>query len=95
KSGGSSAAPSAQATLNRLNGEIATLYADVDRADAAPTLALASAVAETERNFATVMQRWNALKNADLPALNRQLRGAGLPEVQLRTAPASSEGEDD
>jgi len=42
-----------------------------------------------------VMQRWNALKNTDLPALNRQLRTANLPEVQLRAEMAGDEGEEE
>jgi hypothetical protein len=91
KPGGFFTAPSAQVTLNRANGDVATLYGDVDRADAVPNAAQASALAETERNFASVMQRWNALKNTDLPALNRTLKGASLPEVQLRTAALGQE----
>ena len=85
KPGGFFTPPSARVTLNRVNGDIATLYGDVDRADAAPNAAQVSAIAETEHNFSDVMQRWNALKSADLPALNRQLQAAGLPQVQLRT----------
>lgn len=86
KPGGFFAPPSARVTLNRVNGDIATLYGDVDRSDAAPNAAQVSAMAETEHNFSDVMQRWNALKNTDLPALNRQLQGAGLPQVTLQTA---------
>ena len=83
---GKSAPATARATLSAVNEDVATLYGDVDRADAAPTVAETSALAETERNFGDAMQRWNAVKNTDLPALNRQLRGAGLPEVQVRTS---------
>jgi len=74
---------------------VATLYGDVDRGDAAPNIAQVNAMAETQRNFAAVMQRWNALKNTDLPALNRQLRTANLPEVQLRAEMAGDEGEEE
>ncbi|MGE5725106.1 MAG: glycoside hydrolase, partial [Acidobacteriota bacterium] len=95
KPGGFSTPPSAQVTLTRLNGEVTTLYGDVDRADAAPNLAQVNAVAETERDFAALMQRWSALKNTDLPSLNRQLQGASLPEVQLSAAPANDEGEEE
>jgi photosystem II stability/assembly factor-like uncharacterized protein len=92
KSGGNSS--SAPIGLDRVNGDIASLYGDVDRADAAPNLAQVSAMTETERNFGAVMQRWNALKG-DLPELNRQLRGANLPEVQLQMDTAADEGEED
>jgi hypothetical protein len=88
---GESAAAAAQVTLTRINGDVASLYGDVDRTDAAPTVAEANAMAQTERNLTSVMQRWNGLKSTDLPALNRQLRGAGLPEIQLRTTAADDE----
>ena len=94
KPGGFLAPPSTEATLSRVNGDVATLYGEVDRADAAPTVAETNATTETERNFADVMRGWNTLKSADLPALNRQLRNAGLPEIQLRTTPAAETGED-
>jgi hypothetical protein len=95
KPGGFSAPPSTQVTLTRMNGEVTTLYGDVDRADAAPSLAQVNAMAETERNFEAVMQHWKALTGTDLPALNRQLNGAGLPEVQPSAAPAPEAGEEE
>jgi hypothetical protein len=94
KSGESSAAAT-ELTLTRVNGDLASLYGDVDRADAPPTVAETHAITETERNFAGAMQRWNALKNSDLPALNRQLRSAGLPALQLRTTGADDAGEEE
>ncbi|HSB74315.1 MAG TPA: hypothetical protein VLC12_01620, partial [Terriglobales bacterium] len=95
KPGGFFSAPSSQVTLNRVNGDIASLYGDVDRADAAPNAAQASALAETQRNFAAVMRRWNELKSADLPALNRQLQAAGLPPLQLHAAASAEAAEED
>ena len=92
KPGGFFTPPSARVTLNRVNGDVATLYGDVDRADAAPNSAQVSAMAETEHNFADVMQRWKAIKNADLPALNRQLQAAGLSQVELQTAAGDNGG---
>ncbi|HYL97125.1 MAG TPA: glycoside hydrolase, partial [Terriglobales bacterium] len=94
KSGESSAAAT-ELTLTRVNGDVVSLYGDVDRGDAAPTEAQTNAMAETEGNFASVMQRWNALKNTDLAALNRQLRGSGLPTLQLRTTAADEGGEEE
>ena len=32
------------------------------------------------------MDRWNAMKAQDIPALNQQLKGANLPEVKLESA---------
>jgi hypothetical protein len=95
KSGGFFAAPSPQITLSRMNADVSTLYGDVDRADAAPNLAQLNAMAETERNFTPLMQRWNALKSTDLPALNRELRSANLPQINLQAPPPSEEGGED
>ena len=48
-------------TLTDVQGEIATLYGAVDRADATPTSALVEAVNATAAKFETVMKRWEAL----------------------------------
>jgi hypothetical protein len=95
KPGGAFSAPSSLVTLNRVNADSASLYGDVDRADAAPNAAQVNAMAETQRNFAAVMRRWNGLKSADLPALNRQLRAAGLPPLQLRAAASAEAAAED
>jgi hypothetical protein len=38
-----------------------------------------------ERDSSNVTRRWDAFKSADLPAFNRELRGASLPEVRLES----------
>ncbi len=40
-------------------------------------------------NLPPLMDRWKAVKSQDLPALNKQLKGANLPEVKLESAGAS------
>jgi photosystem II stability/assembly factor-like uncharacterized protein len=74
-------------SLTRVNGHIATLYAAVEQADAAPTPAQASAAAVAQRDLAALMERWNVIKVRDLPAVNTQLHGAGSPELHLEAAP--------
>src|SRR6202022_3980754 len=74
-------------SLKRVNGDVATLYSNVDKADAAPTTAQVNATAETERDLFAVMKRWDEVKTVDLPALNRQLRSASLPEIHLESNP--------
>jgi hypothetical protein len=32
------------------------------------------------------MDRWNALKSQDIPALSKQLKDANLPELKLESA---------
>jgi hypothetical protein len=41
------------------------------------------------------MKRWDALKNADLPALNSQLRAANLPELHIESGPHKKEDDGD
>ena len=90
--GGFFAPASPKPTLSRANGEAATLYSEVGRADATPTPAQTSAVAETEKTFAAVSAQWKQMKTVDLQALNKQLHDAKLPEIQL--ASKSSEEDD-
>jgi hypothetical protein len=32
------------------------------------------------------MQRWQTIKSQDIPALNQELKNAGLPELKLESA---------
>jgi hypothetical protein len=73
--------------LTKVSGDISTLYAEIDRADAAPTPAQEHALAAIGRNFSTVNKRWEELKSSDIPALNRQLSAAGLPELRIESNP--------
>jgi photosystem II stability/assembly factor-like uncharacterized protein len=81
------APPSAEVTLARANGQVTVLYGQVWQADAEPTAAQSEALIATEHDAADVMKRWDALKTADLPALNRILHEANLPEVQIESDP--------
>jgi hypothetical protein len=90
--GGFFAPASPKPTLSRANGEAGTLYAEIGRADATPTPAQLSAAAETEKSFATVSAQWKQLNSVDLPALNKQLHEANLPEIQLAST-AAEEGD--
>jgi hypothetical protein len=78
------APPSNQVTLGRVAGEVGSLYGGVDSADAAPTTAQVAAMTTVDHDFSSVMARWRALTQTDLPALNRQLRAAGVPELRLK-----------
>jgi hypothetical protein len=54
--------------------------------DDAPTTQAASAVAELEKQLAPVMHQWDEIKAKDIPALNQQLKKAGMPEVKMESA---------
>jgi photosystem II stability/assembly factor-like uncharacterized protein len=79
------------ATLKRLNTDSATLYGDVERADAAPTAILIENANATERALTVVMKRWEALKTKDVATLNRILPSANLPLINPESNPQAEE----
>jgi photosystem II stability/assembly factor-like uncharacterized protein len=82
-------------TLARANAAVGTLYGSVGQADAAPTAAQLSAAADTERDIASLIKRWDDVKSTDLPALNRQLKSANLPEIGLDAEPQTTQTQGD
>jgi photosystem II stability/assembly factor-like uncharacterized protein len=90
--GGFAAPPSTEITLARANGQAATLYGQVWQVDAEPTTAQSEAAAAAEHDSSDVMKRWDALRTSDLPALNRTLNDAHLPEVKIESDPHKEEG---
>jgi hypothetical protein len=60
---------------------LAALYAEIDRADVAPTAAQDQALVTVEKDFTATMKRWDALRTSEIPSLNRQLKSARLPEL--------------
>jgi photosystem II stability/assembly factor-like uncharacterized protein len=88
---GFAAPPATEITLTRVTGQIAGLYGQVWQVDAEPTTAQSEAIAATEHDASDVMKRWDALKSSDLPALNRALHDANLPEVQTESDPHKDE----
>lgn len=74
-----------ESTLERLNNDVITLYGYADRPDAAPSPAIVEATNKIERELSAVTKQWEELETTDLPGLNRQLRGANLPEVRVET----------
>ena len=63
--------------------KLESLFADVQRVDAAPTQRVRAAVTEIVAAVPSAMQRWQAVESQDLPALNRQLEGAGFKPIQI------------
>ncbi len=83
--GGFFAPPSDKVTLARANGQVAVLYGQVWQADAQPTASQTEGTASAERDALDAMKRWTTLKDSDLPALNRELQGAHLPELRVES----------
>ena len=83
------------ASLTDTNGNLIELYKQVERADAAPTQAQVAASTKSETALASMLTHWNDLKSRDIPALNQQLKSAGLPPLRLDLPPQQQEGGED
>jgi len=81
----------AEPNLTRESAAVGVLYGAIGQADAPTTAAQLNAVAETERELATVMKRWNEIKTSDVPALNLQLKKADLREINIETKPQNED----
>ena len=67
--------------LARLNTALYNLLGVVDSADAAPTTQASNTYAEVQQALDQQLGSWNDIKTKDIPALNSQLRGAGLSTI--------------
>ena len=59
------------------------LFNDIQGADAAPTAAVKAAVVDLQTKVGPMMDAWHKLLESDLPALNRQLKQVGFPEIKI------------
>jgi len=76
-------------SLARLNSGLNTLVSALDTADAAPTTQQKTTFVEIEKALEEQLSAWAQLKSKDIPALNEQLKKAGLPPIDLQK-PVSS-----
>jgi photosystem II stability/assembly factor-like uncharacterized protein len=75
--GGGRGGAAAQPSFASINGELMTLLALLEDADAEPTTQAVAAVKGAQSEFAGLVSRWSALRTTDLAALNTKLRAAG------------------
>jgi len=73
--------------LESLNGDIATLYAQVTAADAAPTTVQASQSDLLFKEWQAVQATWQGLLNDELAGLNRGLGKVSLPNLRTDLEP--------
>jgi len=92
-----SPAGSSEPDLKTVNADIYDLYMGLDRADAAPTSAQMGAPSKIEPGLVSAVKRWEEIKSSDIPAINRELKSANLPELRLDSKPQGEEdnGEDE
>ncbi|MGE5057291.1 MAG: WD40/YVTN/BNR-like repeat-containing protein [Acidobacteriota bacterium] len=84
--GGFFARPSTEVSLSNLNGQASGLYQQVWHVDAEPTSAQLQASGAIDHDRENVVRRWNEFKQTDLPAMNRLLRQANIPEINPQAA---------
>ncbi len=70
--------------LTRLNTGLSGLLAMVDSADATPTTQAVAMFAELERALEEQLSRWAEIEKQDIPALNQELKPAGIPVIDVR-----------
>jgi hypothetical protein len=58
------------------------LFDDVQGADAAPTAAVKTAIADLETKVRPAMDAWHKLLESDLPVLNEELKEAGFAAIK-------------
>jgi hypothetical protein len=83
--GGRGAAAAGPETFPRISGEYSAVYGLMDTSDSAPTATESAVMLKLNTEFARLMAQWTELKAKDVPALNEQLKKAGLPPVQIKS----------
>jgi photosystem II stability/assembly factor-like uncharacterized protein len=84
--GGGRGGPPAAATTDTLwavSTSLGAVMNAMQAADVAPTANTLAAVTAARQSAARVMARWNTLRTVDLPALNAQLKAAGLATLTI------------
>ena len=83
RGGGRGRGAASGVTLTSLDGELLSMMAALEEADAAPTTATLAAAHATQRDFGSLVARWTAATSSELAALNAKLRAAGQQAISL------------
>jgi photosystem II stability/assembly factor-like uncharacterized protein len=81
--GGAGAAPTARASVASTTGRVRTLFSLIEDVDLAPTPQAAAAVPDVLKDSRSLQENWQTIKSQDIPALNQELRAAGLPVIAV------------
>jgi photosystem II stability/assembly factor-like uncharacterized protein len=73
--------PKAQPDFASLSSKFAAIFSAVNGGDEAPTAEARKAFSSAQQSLTTVMANWTALIAKDLPAVNTQLKQAGLAPI--------------
>jgi photosystem II stability/assembly factor-like uncharacterized protein len=71
----------------RLNSALATIYGNIDSADAAPTTQAVDMFHQVANALTSQLATWNQITSTEIPAVNKQLQKARLPEISITAPP--------
>ena len=72
----------ARVTAASVLGNARTLFNLIEEADVAPTSQISAAAPDVLKDSRAVQESWRAIKSTDIPALNQELRAAGLAVIK-------------
>ncbi|HEY0760153.1 MAG TPA: glycoside hydrolase [Acidisarcina sp.] len=75
--------------LDQSAGDVATLYGQIDQADARPTAAQQQAATLSGNALASSLRTWQTLSQTSLVTVNHMLRSAHLPQLDSASRPDS------
>jgi len=80
--GGGGGGGGARLSIGATSGRLRTLFGLIEEADLAPTPQSAAAVPDAVKDSHSLQESWQTIKAQDIPALNQELRAAGLPVIE-------------
>src|SRR6266571_160262 len=80
--------------FSTLNQRFGNILAVADSADAAPTTQAAAVYKELEEALEKLVSRWTKIRQQDIPALNADLKKAGLTAVDPSKSPDATPSAD-
>jgi photosystem II stability/assembly factor-like uncharacterized protein len=73
-------APAAiRSSITSTTGRVRTFFTLIEDVDLAPTPQVAGTVPEVLKDSRSLQETWQTIKSQDIPALNQEMRAAGLP----------------
>jgi len=75
--------PKEQPDLSSLSTKFAQIFSAINNGDAAPTADAMQAFRAAETELESVIAKWTTLSTKDLPAMNAQLKQAGLAPIVI------------
>jgi hypothetical protein len=89
--GRKSSSEETETALSSANSDVIALYKEVEKADAAPTVAQQQAFTAVSGKLASALREWEELKRDQIANINQQLHSAGKPEIRLDLPPREPE----